>query len=63
MTGNASSELGYLLRRAEQEAITAIVTDQTPGSPIHRELTRRYSVLAARALVENAIPHPVPRQC
>jgi hypothetical protein len=59
MTNHASTDLAYLLRRAEQEAIAAIVTDQTPGSPIHRELARHYSVLAARALAGNAMRMPV----
>ena len=43
-------DLEYLLRRAEQEAITAIVVENTAGSPAHFELSRRYSELAVRAL-------------
>ena len=46
----------YLLRRAEQEAITAIVVENTAGHQAHLELSRRYSALAVRALVQNRIP-------
>lgn len=46
------SDLEYLLRRAEQEAVTAIVVDDTAGSPAHHELSRRYSALAVRALTQ-----------
>lgn len=53
-------DLDYLLQRAEQEAITAIVVDNTAGNPAHLELSRRYSTMAVRALVENKIP-PVQR--
>lgn len=53
-------DLNYLLHRAEQEAITAIVVDNTAGNPAHLELSRRYSAMAVRALVENQMP-PVRR--
>lgn len=53
-------DLDYLLQRAEQEAITAIVVDNTAGNPAHLELSRRYSAMAVRTLVENKIP-PVQR--
>lgn len=52
----AQNELDYLLRRAEQEAITAIAVDNTAGGPAHVELSRRYSERAIRMLNRNGIP-------
>lgn len=45
-------DLNYLLQRAEREAITAIVLDNTVGNTAHLELSRRYSAMVVRSLVE-----------
>lgn len=43
-----NSELSYALKRAEEEAIIAINSDNTAAAAIHRRLSALYS---ARALV------------
>jgi hypothetical protein len=50
-----SNDLIYLLRRAEQEAITAIAADNTAAGPAHYELSRRYSAMAVCALMKSTI--------
>ncbi|WNO53639.1 hypothetical protein [Stakelama saccharophila] len=45
-------DLPYLLRRAEQEAITAIFGDHTPAGAAHYEMSVRYSAMAVRALAK-----------
>ena len=55
-------DLKYLLRRAEQEAITAIAAENTPGNPAHAELSRRYSALAIRALAARTGRAPAARE-
>lgn len=52
----ANHDLNYLLHRAEREAITAIIVDNTAGAQAHLELSRRYSAMAIRALVETKMP-------
>ena len=61
MTGMPiENDVAYLLRRAEQEAITAIVSDNTPGAPAHYEMSRRYSAMAIRALANpKAVSRPL----
>lgn len=45
------SDLAYWLKRAEQEAISAIAAGHAAARSAHDELSRRYSALAVRALV------------
>ena len=45
-------DTAFLLRRAEEEAILAIRTDQSPAAPAHYELALLYSARALDALAE-----------
>ncbi|QAY79412.1 hypothetical protein [Sphingosinicella sp. BN140058] len=45
-------DTAFLLRRAEEEAILAIRTDQSPAAPAHYELAMLYSARALDALSE-----------
>jgi len=51
-------DLLFWLRRAEQEAISAIVAEGKAGSPAHFELSLRYSALAIRALSRRVAAAP-----
>lgn len=52
----SEDDLRYWLRRGEQEAITAIAIDGKAGSQVHREMSRRYSVLAVQHLMARERP-------
>jgi len=51
-------DTAFLLRRAEEEAILAIRTDQSPAAPAHYELALRYSARALDALSEIPVDAP-----
>ena len=46
------ADLGYFLRRAEEEAIVAISLGNRPWAAVHGELSLRYSVRALALLAE-----------
>jgi len=50
----SEDDLSYWLRRAEQEAITAIVADGRAGSEAHRAMSRHYSALAVHRLAASS---------
>jgi len=53
---SSEPDTAFLLRRAEEEAILAIRTDQTPAAPAHYELARLYSARALQALGVSSRP-------
>lgn len=48
-----SDQLGFLLRRAEQESIAAIRSLDAPASDCHRVMATAYSLQAVRLLAAN----------
>lgn len=52
MTSDSKDEAAFLLRRAEEEAILALRSDQPVAEAAHQQLSLRYSVRAREMLAE-----------